>query len=103
MSRTPRDMGHPLGVRMHQYAPKNIAEKVPNGLDYELKRLHYDIAGAAYRPAIAPLTTLVPITQILFGSDNPCIALAGTAEGVQQLGSSEKDLQLICRDTMIGV
>src|ERR1700738_2213197 len=29
--------------RMHQYANKNIAEKAPNGIEYELKRLHYDI------------------------------------------------------------
>ncbi len=31
--------------RMHQYAPQNIAEKAPNGIEYELKRLYYDIAG----------------------------------------------------------
>ena len=55
----------PLG-RMHQYAAKNIAEKVPNGIEYELKRLYYDIAGTAYRPAIAALTSLIPTTQILF-------------------------------------
>src|SRR5258705_7250 len=56
--------------RMHQYGPKNIAEKAPNGIEYELKRHYYDIAGTAYRPAIAALKSLVPTTQILFGSDN---------------------------------
>ena len=25
--------------RMHQYGPKNIAEKAPNGIDYELQRI----------------------------------------------------------------
>lgn len=87
--------------RMHQYGPKNIAEKAPNGIEYELKRLHYDIAGTAFRPAIAALTNLVPTTQILFGSDNPFVPLADTAEGMMQLGFSEDDLRLIGRDNAL--
>jgi predicted TIM-barrel fold metal-dependent hydrolase len=83
--------------RMHQYGPKDIAEKAPNGIEYELKRLYYDIAGTAYRPAIAALTSLVPITQILFGSDNPFVPLAETAEGIMQLGFSADDLERIRR------
>jgi predicted TIM-barrel fold metal-dependent hydrolase len=51
--------------RMHQYGPKDIAEKAPNGIEFELKRLYYDIAGTAYRPAIAALTSLVPTTQAM--------------------------------------
>lgn len=87
-----------LAVRMRQYAPKNVEEKVPNGIEHELRRLHYDIAGSAYRPAIAALMALVPTTQILFGSDNPFISLAETAEGVLKLGLSANDLQLIRHD-----
>lgn len=87
--------------RMQQYAPKSIAEKAPNGIEYELKRLHYDIAGTAYRPAIAALTSFVPTTQILFGSDNPFVPLADTAEGMMQLGFSEDDLRLIRRDNAL--
>ena len=87
--------------RMHQYGPKDIAEKAPNGIEYELKRLYYDIAGTAYRPAIAALTNLVPITQILFGSDNPFVPLAETAEGIMQLGFSADDLQRIGRDNAL--
>lgn len=87
--------------RMHQYGPKNISEKAPNGIEYELKRLYYDIAGTAYRPAIAALTTLVPTTQILFGSDNPFVPLAETAEGIMQLGFSGDDLARIGRDNAL--
>lgn len=87
--------------RMHQYAPKDIAEKVPNGIEYELKRHYYDIAGTAYRPAIAALTGLVPTTQIVFGSDNPFIPLAETAEGMMQLGFSAGDLQRIGHDNAL--
>ena len=89
--------------RMHQYGPKNIAEKAPNGIEYELKRLHYDIAGTAYRPAIAALTSLVPTTQILFGSDNPFVPLAETAEGMTQLGLSADELRLIGRDNALAL
>ena len=87
--------------RMHQYGPKNIAEKAPNGIEYELKRLYYDIAGTAYRPAIAALTSLVPTTQILFGSDNPFVPLSDTAEGMMQLGFSADDLRQIGRDNAL--
>ena len=87
--------------RMHQYGPNNVAEKVPNGIEYELRRLYYDIAGTAYRPPVAALTSLVPITQILFGSDNPFVPLAETAEGIMQLGFTGDDLARIGRDNAL--
>ena len=89
--------------RMHQYAPKNIAEKAPNGIEYELQHLHYDIAGTAFRPAIAALTSLVPTTQILFGSDHPFVPLADTAEGMMQLGLASGDVQRIGRDNALAL
>lgn len=89
--------------RMHQYGPKNLSEMAPNGIEYELKRVHYDIAGTAVRPAIAALTSLVPTTQILFGSDNPFVSLADTAEGLMQLGFSKDDLQRIGWDNALAL
>lgn len=74
---------------------------MPNGVEYELKRLYYDIAGTAYKPAIAALTSLVPITHILFGSDNPYVAIAETAEGMRKVGLSAADLQAIGRDNAL--
>jgi 6-methylsalicylate decarboxylase len=87
--------------RMHQYAPNDVAEKLPNGIEYELKRLHYDIAGTASRAAIAALTSLVPTSQIVFGSDNPFIPLAETAGGLKHLDFSAADLQRIERDNAL--
>jgi 6-methylsalicylate decarboxylase len=49
--------------RLHDYAPKNIAEVAPDGIDYELARLYYDIAGTAYPPAIAALTSSFPLVR----------------------------------------
>ena len=89
--------------RMHQYGPKDIADKAPNGIEYELKRLYYDLAGTAYRPAIAALTSLVPTTQILFGSDHPFIPLAETAQDMTRLHFSASDLQRIGRDNALNL
>jgi 6-methylsalicylate decarboxylase len=89
--------------RMHHYGGKDLGEKAPSGIEYELKRLHYDIAGTAYRPAIAALTSLVPATQILFGSDNPFVPLAETADGIRLLGFSGAELQRIGRDNALAL
>jgi 6-methylsalicylate decarboxylase len=89
--------------RLHDYAPKNIVEKAPNGIDYELARLFYDIAGTAYRPAIAALTKLVPVTQILFGSDNPFVPLQETVQGMKKLDLSAAELQAIGRDNALAL
>jgi 6-methylsalicylate decarboxylase len=89
--------------RMYDYAPKNIAEKAPNGIEYELRRLYYDIAGTAYRPAIAALTKLVPVKHILFGSDNPFVLLRETAQRMTELDLSAADLQAIGRDNALAL
>ena len=89
--------------RMHQYAPKDYAEKVPDGIENELRCLYYDIAGTAYRPAIAALTSFVPSTQILFGSDHPFVPLADTAERLPNLDLSAGDLQRIGRDNALAL
>jgi hypothetical protein len=89
--------------RLHDYAPKNIAEIAPNGIDYELARLYYDIAGTAYPPAIAALTKLVPVTQILFGSDNPFVPLREAARRMNQLGLQAAERRAIGRDNAVAL
>jgi predicted TIM-barrel fold metal-dependent hydrolase len=95
--------GHvPMVVgRMHQYGPKDIAEKAPNGIEYELRRQFYDIAGTAFSPAVDALRSLVPTTQILFGSDNPYVPLGETVEGMARLGLSTGDFHSIgCQNAL---
>jgi len=92
-----------IAGRMQDYAPKDIVQKAPNGIEYELKRLHYDIAGTAFRPASAALMSLVPTTQILFGSDDPFVPLAKTAEGIMQLDLPGADLQRIGRENALSL
>ena len=77
-----------IAGRLHQYVPKAVLESLPDGIEHELRRLHYDVAGTAHRPAVAALRSLVPDTQILFGSDEPHVALSETAHGMDRLGLS---------------
>jgi len=72
-------------------------KKVPNGVEYELKRLYYEIANSANRSAMSALMNLVPTSQILFGSDSPFVPTAVTADGLTSLGLSTKDLEAIRR------
>jgi 6-methylsalicylate decarboxylase len=90
-----------VAARMTQYGPKDLIEKLPSGVEYELKWLYYDIAVSGHRPAIAALTSFVPTSQILFGSDFPYRALGETAESLPQLGLSAADLQAIGRDNAL--
>jgi 6-methylsalicylate decarboxylase len=92
-----------VAARMTHYAPKNIAEVLPNGVEYELKRLYYDIAVSGYRPAISALTGLVPIRQILFGSDFPYRKLGETADTFEQLGLGDAELAAIARGNAAGL
>ena len=89
--------------RIFQYASKSLLERMPNGIEFELKRHYYDIAGTTYRPAIAALTNLVPYTQILFGSDEPHVPLSETIEGLTRLGLSATDIQSIHRDNALSL
>jgi predicted TIM-barrel fold metal-dependent hydrolase len=90
-----------LAARMTQYGPKDLIEKLPHGVDYELKRLYYDIAVSGHQPAIAALTSFVPASQILFGSDFPYRALGETAESLPRLDLSAAGLQAIGRDNAL--
>jgi predicted TIM-barrel fold metal-dependent hydrolase len=80
-----------------------LAALVPNGVEYELRRLHYEVANSATRAAIAALTSLIPTAQILFGSDYPVYPISMTAEGLSKVGVSGADLQAIERDNAIAL
>jgi 6-methylsalicylate decarboxylase len=78
-------------------------DKVPNGFVTELKGLYYEIANAANKPALSALTSLVPTSQIMFGSDFPLISISDTAHGLRELGFGPADFQKIARDNAIGL
>ena len=43
----------------------------PDGVEAEFRRLYYDTANATHPSSMAALTTLIPMSQITYGSDYP--------------------------------
>ena len=72
-----------LAARINGFfqARSALASRVPNGVMYELKKLHYDIANATNPSSLAALMKLVPTSQIVWGSDFPYRAVEPTATG----------------------
>jgi len=77
---------------------KQLAPRVPRGVEHELKRFYYDTAQAAHPYALASLTRLIPVSQIVFGTDFPYRTAAEHVKGLADYGFSASDLQAIERD-----
>lgn len=77
---------------------KEIADRVPNGANFELKKLYYDVANSTNPSSMAALMNVVATSQMLFGSDFPYVPAAVTANGLDHFGLSSADLQAINRE-----
>ena len=80
---------------------KSLAPRVPNGVEAELRRFYYDTAQAAHPYALASLTRLVPVSQIVFGTDFPYRTASDHVKGLTDYGFSAADLQSIDRDNAV--
>ena len=52
-------------------AQERLKDKIPHGVEYELKRLYFDTAKANTPSILDALKDMVPVSQILYGSDAP--------------------------------
>jgi 6-methylsalicylate decarboxylase len=80
---------------------KKLTDAVPNGVLAELQRLNYDLAQASSPAALAALTRIIPLSQLLWGTDFP---FRRGEEYVQQhveFGFNEADLRKIGRDNAL--
>jgi 6-methylsalicylate decarboxylase len=80
---------------------KSLAARVPNGVEAELKRFYYDTAQAAHPYALASLTRLIPVSQIVFGTDYPYRTAIDHVKGLADFGFSARDLLAIDRDNAV--
>jgi 6-methylsalicylate decarboxylase len=83
-------------IRTSVVSPR-ARERVPNGVDHELKKLYYDLAIAAFEPSLAALLAYVPATQVLMGSDFPYHSIGRTIEGIAAAGLDSGTLAAIYR------
>jgi 6-methylsalicylate decarboxylase len=77
---------------------KTNVDSLPDGIDFELKRLYYETANAAYAPNMAALLKYVPISQVLFGSDYPYVSVTENVSDLGKVGLSVDDLRAIESD-----
>ena len=68
---------------------------VPHGPDYEFRRLHFDTASVVNAPAMAAILKLIPVTQVMFGTDYPWGNAGSALQGLESLGLSDGDVQAI--------
>jgi predicted TIM-barrel fold metal-dependent hydrolase len=80
---------------------KALAPQVPDGVLAELQRFHYDVAQIAHPAALAALTRLVPISQILWGTDFPFRFGFEYVKGLAEFGFAEDDLRAIERENAL--
>jgi 6-methylsalicylate decarboxylase len=88
-----------LAARLEQQMRHpEIAARIPNGIPYELRKLHYEVANSTVSPsAMAALTALVPPSQLLFGTDFPYVEMEKTIDGLAHLGYTPETLRALNR------
>ena len=82
---------------------KDRIERIPNGIEYELKKFFYEIANAYHPPTFAALRALAPESHILFGTDYPYVSIAAHVDGLASVVSSSATLRAIERDNALAL
>jgi predicted TIM-barrel fold metal-dependent hydrolase len=65
-----------------------VAANLPKGLMHELQRMYYDTAQAANPSALGCLKSIVPVSQIVFGTDYPYRTSIEHVDGLARSGFS---------------
>jgi 6-methylsalicylate decarboxylase len=81
-----------------------FASKFPGGFEAAAGKFYYDTAQVANPPAMSALTKVVPLSQILFGTDYPARTFADHVKGLKECGLfGPKELQQIGRDNALAL
>jgi 6-methylsalicylate decarboxylase len=84
-------------------SPK-YAAKFPQGFAGAAAKYYYDTAQVSNPPAMSALTKVVPMSQIVFGTDYPARGLADHVKGLHECGVlSAADLKLIERENALAL
>jgi predicted TIM-barrel fold metal-dependent hydrolase len=74
-----------------------LAARVPNGVKHELSKLYLDVVGIVTPGALAAILDVVPMSNLLFGTDYPFWKPEETIHGLAALNLSPADLAAIER------
>jgi predicted TIM-barrel fold metal-dependent hydrolase len=74
-----------------------VTPNTPKGAFYELQKLYYECAHAAYPAAMAALMKFAPPSQYLFGTDYPAEHPASTLNELKKLGLHPDILKALYR------
>jgi predicted TIM-barrel fold metal-dependent hydrolase len=72
-----------------------LAPSVPNGVLHELRRFYYDTAQTSHRYAMASAREVIPVSQLLFGTDFPYRSAEEHVRGLAGCGFGEPELDAI--------
>ena len=78
--------------------PDKLKSAFPNGIQAEFRTLHFECAQAFSRTNMAALRSLVPDTQLVFGSDYFFFPLSHAARQFRELGLPPATARAIARD-----
>ena len=93
--------GRLLGPEM---TADNLAKTAaPDSRLHQLRRFFYDTAGSANPVNMGALKTLVPLSQIVFGTDAPFFDQAPQIAGLQRAGFSAAELRGVERDNALAL
>jgi predicted TIM-barrel fold metal-dependent hydrolase len=84
--------------RFERLATETKAPWMPNGATPELRKFYYEIAQANHTGALAALLAMVPVSQVLFGSDYPLRPVAEAVNGVTAYRFTDAERRAIERD-----
>jgi predicted TIM-barrel fold metal-dependent hydrolase len=86
-----------LANRIARNFPKDLSAQVPNGVLYELKRQYYDTASASNPTSLNALLSVVPASQVVFGSDFPFLSAGEAAGDLARSGLPDATVEAIDR------
>jgi 6-methylsalicylate decarboxylase len=81
--------------RFERLAEERKAPWMPHGAAPELRKFYYEIAQAHHAGALAALLKMVPISQVLFGSDYPLRPVSEAVSGVAAYTFTADELRAI--------
>jgi predicted TIM-barrel fold metal-dependent hydrolase len=89
----------PFLIERFQDAAKapEMVQRLPKGVMYELQRFYYDTAQSSNPAAMSALTKIVPISQVVFGTDFPYKGGLQQVAGLHQCGFNLQDLKAMER------